>query len=205
MRIPALAILMIATVLTAAPARAQTYDPAYPVCLQIYQGWNDYYYECAYTSLPQCNASASGRARTLHHQPVLRGAQNCAAGTARPAASPRLLSQSSATARHLTGQRVRRSSGQSIFAAWDQQLFDPIELPDGRKLVTLRDAAQYFTEFPRRRTMADCNGGAVAGCRTWRANDVCADRCDYATSDDQADPQNAQRHPAEYDRWAALV
>jgi hypothetical protein len=30
MRIPALAILMIATVLTAAPARAQTYDPAYP-------------------------------------------------------------------------------------------------------------------------------------------------------------------------------
>jgi hypothetical protein len=31
MRIPALAILMIATVLAAAPARAQTYDPAYPV------------------------------------------------------------------------------------------------------------------------------------------------------------------------------
>jgi hypothetical protein len=30
MRIPALALLMIATVLTAAPARAQTYDPAYP-------------------------------------------------------------------------------------------------------------------------------------------------------------------------------
>jgi hypothetical protein len=53
--------------------------------------------------------------------------------------------------------------------------------------------------------MADRNGGAVTGCRTWRANDVCADRCDYATSDDQADPQNAQRHPAEYDRWAALV
>jgi hypothetical protein len=38
--------------------------------------------------------------------------------------------------------------GQSIFAAWDQQLFDPIELPDGRKLVTLRDAAQYITELP---------------------------------------------------------
>src|SRR5450432_3550175 len=61
MRIPALAILMMATVLTAAPARAQTYDPAYPVCLQIYQGWNDYYFECAYTSLPQCNASVSVR------------------------------------------------------------------------------------------------------------------------------------------------
>jgi hypothetical protein len=35
MRIPALAILMIATVLTAAPARAQTYNPDYPVCLQV--------------------------------------------------------------------------------------------------------------------------------------------------------------------------
>ncbi len=36
MRIPALAILTLATVLTAAPARAQTYDPAYPVCLHVY-------------------------------------------------------------------------------------------------------------------------------------------------------------------------
>jgi hypothetical protein len=35
-RIPALAILTIATVLTAAPARAQRYDPAYPVCLHVY-------------------------------------------------------------------------------------------------------------------------------------------------------------------------
>ena len=62
MRILTWAILTIATVLTAAPARAQTYDPAYPVCLQVYQGFTDYYFECAYTSLPQCNASASGRA-----------------------------------------------------------------------------------------------------------------------------------------------
>jgi hypothetical protein len=42
-------------------AAAQTYDPAYPVCLHVYtRGAN--YYECRYTSLPQCNASASGRA-----------------------------------------------------------------------------------------------------------------------------------------------
>jgi hypothetical protein len=61
MRIPALAILMFATALTAAPARAQTYDPAYPVCLHAY-GRGGNYYECRYTSLPQCNASASGRA-----------------------------------------------------------------------------------------------------------------------------------------------
>ena len=58
----ALAILTIAMVSAAPSARAQTYDPAYPVCLQVYQGFTDYYFECAYTSLPQCNASASGRA-----------------------------------------------------------------------------------------------------------------------------------------------
>jgi hypothetical protein len=62
MRALALAILTIATASAAPSARAQTYDPAYPVCLQIYQGWNDYYFECAYASLAQCNASASGRA-----------------------------------------------------------------------------------------------------------------------------------------------
>jgi hypothetical protein len=37
------------------------------------------------------------------------------------------------------------------------------------------------------------------------ANNVWADRCDRATSDDQADPHNAQRRLAEYDRQAALV
>ena len=59
----ALAALMIATLSFAGPAQAQTYDPAYPVCLQIYQGGiADYYFECAYTSMPQCQASASGRA-----------------------------------------------------------------------------------------------------------------------------------------------
>ena len=57
MRILALAILMIGTV-SIGPAGAQTYDPAYPVCLHAFRG---NYYECRYTSLPQCNASASGR------------------------------------------------------------------------------------------------------------------------------------------------
>ena len=58
MRMLALAIWAIGTV---APASAQTYDPAYPVCLHVYdRGGN--YYQCRYTSLPQCRASASGRA-----------------------------------------------------------------------------------------------------------------------------------------------
>ena len=74
MRIPALAILTIATVLTEAPARAQTYDPAYPVCLHVW-GRGASYYECRYTSLPQCNASASGRAAQCVINPYFASAQ----------------------------------------------------------------------------------------------------------------------------------
>jgi hypothetical protein len=73
MRIPALAILMIATVLTAAPARAQTYDPTYPICLHKYGPAT--YYECRYTSLPQCNVSASGRAARCVINPYFARAQ----------------------------------------------------------------------------------------------------------------------------------
>lgn len=60
MRIPALAILAIATVSVAGPAAAQTYAPGYPVCLHVYGPVT--YNECSYTSLAQCAASASGRA-----------------------------------------------------------------------------------------------------------------------------------------------
>ena len=61
MRILALTVLAIGAVSAAAPAQAQTYDPSYPVCLHVWGRGADYY-ECRYTSLPQCNASASGRA-----------------------------------------------------------------------------------------------------------------------------------------------
>ena len=73
MRLPALAILTIAAALTATPAPAQTYDPKYPVCLQVYRGFVDYYFECAYTSLAQCNMSASGRAASCVINPYYAG------------------------------------------------------------------------------------------------------------------------------------
>jgi hypothetical protein len=60
MRIAVLAILTLATVSAAAPARAQTYNPDYPVCLEVYGRFP--YIECAYTSLQQCRWSASGQA-----------------------------------------------------------------------------------------------------------------------------------------------
>lgn len=61
-RILVLLILALAAVDIAAPARAQTYDPNYPICLQIYDDMVHYYFECAYTSMAQCQAAASGRA-----------------------------------------------------------------------------------------------------------------------------------------------
>jgi hypothetical protein len=74
MRIPALAILATATVLAAAPAQAQTYNPDYPVCLQVY-GIVGNYIACGYTSLAQCAQSASGQAAQCIINPYFTGAQ----------------------------------------------------------------------------------------------------------------------------------
>ena len=51
MRILALAILAADNVLAAAPARAQTYAPGYPVCLHVYDPVS--YYECSATRRPR--------------------------------------------------------------------------------------------------------------------------------------------------------
>jgi hypothetical protein len=74
MRIPALAISTIATVLAVAPARAQTYNPDYPVCLHAF-GEKAGYIECGYTSLAQCARSASGRAAQCIINPYFASAQ----------------------------------------------------------------------------------------------------------------------------------
>ena len=66
--------LTAATTTLGAPAGAQTYDPAYPVCLQIYQGGiADYYFECAYQNMAQCRMSASGRAAQCVVNPYYGG------------------------------------------------------------------------------------------------------------------------------------
>ena len=61
MRNLALAVLAAGTLLATQPVRAQTYDPSYPVCLQVWGQGTTTYYECRYSSLAQCNVSASGR------------------------------------------------------------------------------------------------------------------------------------------------
>ncbi|OAF05285.1 hypothetical protein AYJ54_22885 [Bradyrhizobium centrolobii] len=56
-------ILAAGVVLAPATAHAQTYDPRYPVCMHVYSGGSGGggdWYDCSFTSLPQCRATASG-------------------------------------------------------------------------------------------------------------------------------------------------
>jgi hypothetical protein len=40
-------------------------------------------------------------------------------------------------------------SAPASFMSWDQRFSNPIELPKAKKLVTLRDAAEYITKLPK--------------------------------------------------------
>ena len=73
MRIAALAGLALGAISLAAPAHAGTYGTDYPVCLQVYGPVN--YYECGYTSISQCNMSASGRAAQCIVNPYFASAE----------------------------------------------------------------------------------------------------------------------------------
>jgi Protein of unknown function (DUF3551) len=73
MRSLALTVLAAGALLSAAPASAQTYDPGYPVCLHV-MGRGASYYECRYSSLGQCNVSASGRAAQCEVNPYYANA-----------------------------------------------------------------------------------------------------------------------------------
>jgi hypothetical protein len=53
-------ILGSAVILVITSATAQTYDPRYPVCLQIWQWGGSTYFECTYTSWDQCRSAAVG-------------------------------------------------------------------------------------------------------------------------------------------------
>jgi hypothetical protein len=73
MRKLVLAIVAIGTVSVAGPAAAQTFAPGYPVCLHVYGPIS--YYDCRYTSLPQCAATASGRPAQCVLNPYVASAE----------------------------------------------------------------------------------------------------------------------------------
>lgn len=75
MRILALAIVAIAATVSATPpARAQTYNPNYPVCLKVIEMFGGEHYECVYTSLEQCAQAASGLPAQCIINPFYAGA-----------------------------------------------------------------------------------------------------------------------------------
>ena len=65
--------MTMAMISAAVPARAQTYDPSYPVCMQVYQRGGGFI-TCDFTSMAQCQASASGRAAQCLVNPYYAGA-----------------------------------------------------------------------------------------------------------------------------------
>ena len=58
------AVLALAAVISAGSARAQLYDPSYPVCLHVFGELEGERMDCIFKSLAQCAAAASGRAAT---------------------------------------------------------------------------------------------------------------------------------------------
>jgi hypothetical protein len=73
MRTLATPVLIIAMTLAAASVQAQTYDPAYPICLQTFGRFGNTI-SCGYTSMQQCGWSASGRAAQCITNPYFAGA-----------------------------------------------------------------------------------------------------------------------------------
>ncbi|OAF02152.1 hypothetical protein AYJ54_28010 [Bradyrhizobium centrolobii] len=67
MRCACLALVVIGPLLVSGHARAQTYDPRYPVCMQIYGQIG--YFDCRYTSLQQCKYLAVGRSAACIENP----------------------------------------------------------------------------------------------------------------------------------------
>ena len=59
MRMPGWVVLVVPTILLAAPATAQRYDPNYPVCMHVWTRDGNTI-NCSYTSWDQCRAMASG-------------------------------------------------------------------------------------------------------------------------------------------------
>jgi hypothetical protein len=67
MRSAHLALIAIGLLFAGGSTHAQTYDPSYPVCMQIYGPVG--YFDCRYTSLEQCRFLATGRSASCTVNP----------------------------------------------------------------------------------------------------------------------------------------
>jgi len=69
MRALALSILTMGMVLAGGEARAQTYDPAFPVCMHVVPKEGGAFEDCTFYTMAQCAMSASGRAAQCNLNP----------------------------------------------------------------------------------------------------------------------------------------
>jgi Protein of unknown function (DUF3551) len=76
MRTLACAILTIGSAVAAGQAWAQTYNPAFPVCMHVVPWGGAAYYDCIYYTMAQCAAAAAaGRAAQCDLNPYYAGAR----------------------------------------------------------------------------------------------------------------------------------
>jgi hypothetical protein len=71
MRILAWTILAIGF-LAAGQAQAQTYNPAFPVCMNVVE-WGGTYEDCSFDTIAQCRVSAAGRGAQCNPNPYYAG------------------------------------------------------------------------------------------------------------------------------------
>lgn len=62
------AILLVAGLLGVAPADAQTYDPRFPVCIEVYT-IDGSSIDCSFRTIAQCAATASGQSAQCYANP----------------------------------------------------------------------------------------------------------------------------------------
>ncbi|HKU06990.1 MAG TPA: DUF3551 domain-containing protein [Bradyrhizobium sp.] len=73
MRILFLATLALAAISAASPARAQNYNPRFPVCMKIIEMFGGERNECIYDTLQQCAERAAGLGASCILNPFYRG------------------------------------------------------------------------------------------------------------------------------------
>jgi hypothetical protein len=74
MRTLALTILTMGLALSSGQAQAQTYDPAFPVCMHVVAVRGGAHEDCSYFTMAQCAASASARPAQCNLNPYYAGA-----------------------------------------------------------------------------------------------------------------------------------
>jgi hypothetical protein len=83
MRILVVVISVFGMVSMSAVARAQTFDPRFPVCMHVV-GLGSVYDDCSYFTLADCAQSASGRPAQCNINPWYRGPRDALERRDRP-------------------------------------------------------------------------------------------------------------------------